>query len=205
MLGPRACSKPVSEDRDEVDSPTSTSGKADAGANGLDQAQRGKPVAKHPHQEAMTGRVDAGANALQRALRAKGVAKRPHQEAKTGRVDAGANWLDRAQRGKTVAKRPRLLANRGKVDAGANGLDRAQRGKPVAKRPRQQREEAKWTLGDLNPRPSGCKPDALPTELSALVPTDGRGDIIPAEGQATLRTPQAHAHEALTTRCHASP
>ena len=26
-----------------------------------------------------------------------------------------------------------------------------------------------WTLGDLNPRPSGCKPDALPTELSALV------------------------------------
>ena len=23
--------------------------------------------------------------------------------------------------------------------------------------------------GDLNPRPSGCKPDALPTELSALV------------------------------------
>ena len=24
-----------------------------------------------------------------------------------------------------------------------------------------------WTLGDLNPRPSGCKPDALPTELSA--------------------------------------
>ena len=176
MLGPRACSKPVSEDRDEVDSPTSTSGKADAGANGLDQAQRGKPVAKHPHQEAMTGRVDAGANALQRALRAKGVAKRPCP-----------------------------LARRGKVDAGANGLDRAQRGKPVTKRPRQQREEAKWTLGDLNPRPSGCKPDALPTELSALVPTDGRGDIIPAEGQAALRTPQAHFHEALTTRCHASP
>ena len=28
--------------------------------------------------------------------------------------------------------------------------------------------ELKWTLGDLNPRPSGCKPDALPTELSAL-------------------------------------
>ncbi len=26
-----------------------------------------------------------------------------------------------------------------------------------------------WTLGDLNPRPSGCKPDALPTELSAPV------------------------------------
>ena len=30
-------------------------------------------------------------------------------------------------------------------------------------------ERGWWTLGDLNPRPSGCKPDALPTELSALV------------------------------------
>ena len=30
-------------------------------------------------------------------------------------------------------------------------------------------QKAVWTLGDLNPRPSGCKPDALPTELSALV------------------------------------
>ena len=41
--------------------------------------------------------------------------------------------------------------------------------KPVVKRPRLLQKEAKWTLGDLNPRPSGCKPDALPTELSALV------------------------------------
>ena len=33
-----------------------------------------------------------------------------------------------------------------------------------------------WTLGDLNPRPSGCKPDALPTELSALV---SRAEVLP--------------------------
>ena len=26
-----------------------------------------------------------------------------------------------------------------------------------------------WTLGDLNPRPSGCKPDDLPADLSALI------------------------------------
>ena len=55
------------------------------------------------------------------------------------------------------------------MDAGGNGLNYAQRGKPVVKLPRLLQKEAKWTLGDLNPRPSGCKPDALPTELSALV------------------------------------
>ena len=53
------------------------------------------------------------------------------------------------------------------MDAGGNGLNYAQRGKPVVKRLRLLQKEAKWTLGDLNPRPSGCKPDALPTELSA--------------------------------------
>ena len=60
-----------------------------------------------------------------------------------------------------------LREQKGIVGAGANGLNCAQRGKPVVNRPRLLQKEAKWTLGDLNPRPSGCKPDALPTELSA--------------------------------------
>ena len=53
----------------------------------------------------------------------------------------------------------------------------------MVKRPRLLQKEAKWTLGDLNPRPSGCKPDALPTELSAPDLPVGRLHIIPVEAK----------------------
>ena len=53
------------------------------------------------------------------------------------------------------------------------------------------KQRYKWTLGDLNPRPSGCKPDALPTELSALQFT--------ANNNSPLSIAQANAGKVLMT------
>ena len=56
------------------------------------------------------------------------------------------------------------------VDAGPTGWTERSEGSLWQSDHVSKRKEAKWTLGDLNPRPSGCKPDALPAELSAPNP-----------------------------------